>query len=306
MTYYKHYCIVRWLNSHQIDPIEWNRVVNTNPAFRHYYQFEYLNLCGKDWGALVWPEYEIVWPLCIKKFPLAQVYQPLTAQQLGPLFSTQYNGDEINRAIDWMLKRFWRIDVKFNSDYTSQIQITGQQRQNIELDLNAAYIDLSGKYNRNALSNLKKSKACGIDIRCTNEFYEDAIEAFRIGKGKALSGLSDAFYKEIRSVFTDYLTNGKAETWVAFLDDKAIAYVMLVKTTNRLLNLFTATKPEARSTGSMHALFDSIIKEYSGKNIVLDFEGSEDENLAFFYGSFGGVSRIYLHYHSGWRIPYLS
>ena len=43
----------------------------------------------------------------------------------------------------------------------------------------------------------------------------------------------------------------------------------------------------------MHAILRMIIEKYSNKKLILDFEGSNDENLAFFYKSFGGEEHFY-------------
>ena len=44
----------------------------------------------------------------------------------------------------------------------------------------------------------------------------------------------------------------------------------------------------------MSFLIDSFIKNHSGENKVLDFEGSMDNNLARFYKSFGSEEIVYL------------
>jgi hypothetical protein len=45
--------------------------------------------------------------------------------------------------------------------------------------------------------------------------------------------------------------------------------------------------------GASHALIDSFIKDHAGKNLVLDFEGSDIRNLALFYSSFGAIDEKY-------------
>ena len=45
--------------------------------------------------------------------------------------------------------------------------------------------------------------------------------------------------------------------------------------------------------GASHALIDSFIRDQAGKELVLDFEGSDLRNLAFFYSSFGAKEEKY-------------
>ena len=54
----------------------------------------------------------------------------------------------------------------------------------------------------------------------------------------------------------------------------------------------------------MFLLLDSFIKENSQKNITLDFEGSNDENLARFYKGFGSKECVYLQLRRN-RLPFL-
>ena len=45
--------------------------------------------------------------------------------------------------------------------------------------------------------------------------------------------------------------------------------------------------------GASHALIDAFIKDHAGQNLILDFEGSDFRNLAFFYSRFGAKVEIY-------------
>ncbi len=45
--------------------------------------------------------------------------------------------------------------------------------------------------------------------------------------------------------------------------------------------------------GASHALIDAFIKDHAGSNLLLDFEGSDIRNLAFFYSSFGATDEKY-------------
>jgi hypothetical protein len=51
--------------------------------------------------------------------------------------------------------------------------------------------------------------------------------------------------------------------------------------------------PGGKAIGASHALIDAFIKDHAGKKMLLDFEGSDIPNLAFFYSSFGAVEEEY-------------
>jgi hypothetical protein len=52
--------------------------------------------------------------------------------------------------------------------------------------------------------------------------------------------------------------------------------------------------PNGRTVGASHALIDAFIKDHAGRNLLLDFEGSDIRNLAFFYSSFGATDEKYV------------
>jgi hypothetical protein len=45
--------------------------------------------------------------------------------------------------------------------------------------------------------------------------------------------------------------------------------------------------------GASHLLIDAFIKDHAGRQEILDFEGSDLRNLAFFYSSFGSTQERY-------------
>ena len=62
---------------------------------------------------------------------------------------------------------------------------------------------------------------------------------------------------------------------------------------NRAYYILVGNHPNGRTLGASHALIDSFIRDHSGRDLILDFEGSDIRNLAFFYSSFGAVEEKY-------------
>jgi hypothetical protein len=61
----------------------------------------------------------------------------------------------------------------------------------------------------------------------------------------------------------------------------------------RAYYILVGNHPDAKNAGASHALIDAIIKDHAGKNLILDFEGSDIPGLALFYKSFGAVEEKY-------------
>ncbi|HEY1022037.1 MAG TPA: hypothetical protein VGE06_06975, partial [Flavisolibacter sp.] len=62
---------------------------------------------------------------------------------------------------------------------------------------------------------------------------------------------------------------------------------------NRAYYILVGNHPNGRTLGASHALIDAFIRDHAGQNLLLDFEGSDIRNLAFFYSSFGAREERY-------------
>lgn len=282
----------RLLNRAQIEDEKWNRAVLSDPNFRHYPLTYYLDHAAPEWVGLVGGEYAWVWPLPVKRFPVSRVVQPLLTQQLGPYGATLEEG-EMLAVWDWIIKSYRQVRVKFNDRY-QRLDFSTEQHTNIELSLNESIETLRAKYNRSVQSNLNKAQKFQVKVAQDTAFSDWAIRTFKQGRGKGIQELDGAFFRSVKDIYCAFETLGQAHTYSANFDGKCCAQVMLLASNSRLLLFFSASNKAARSVGAMHAVLDAIIEEYCGSDWVLDFEGSDNEQLAFFYRSFGGSEKIYL------------
>lgn len=285
---------IELLDRAEIDEDRWNAVVKNSPYFRHYALTYFMDATASRWKGLIGGDYEWVWPVAVKTFPVPQVYQPLLAQQLGPFGAAIVRAEELTAAYKVLLRRFWRVSVKF-SDVYSALPWKASQHLNIELDLNDSPALITKNYKRTAVSNIRKAERVGLKVEQNTGDAARLIEMFRADKGKAIGVLDKKFYVHVGAIYEAFAMRQEAETWAVYLNGELLAGVLLLKTGKRLLNFFTASSPQGREFGAMHALFHTIITRYAGEAGVLDFEGSNDPNLAFFYSSFGGSEKVYLH-----------
>ncbi len=73
-----------------------------------------------------------------------------------------------------------------------------------------------------------------------------------------------------------------------------LAGLVLLTSKQRSIFLFSGNSAEGRTTGAMHGLINAAIEQQVGSCDCFDFEGSNNANLARFYGSFGAKDSIYL------------
>lgn len=282
------------VSRNQIDAEKWDHVVRLSAGFRHYYLSCFLDASSPNWHAIIEGDYKFIWPLPIKSFPLKRVFQPLLAQQLGPVVNEHFSIEKLKDAMALIESNFWSFNIKFN-DMIKEVSFGSVSKHyNVDLQIPDDVDTLRKGYNRNVISNLKKSEKSGLKIlRCDNE-SKFVVDTFRASPRSEIKELNNAFYNDVHSIYSAFLRKGEGECYVAELNGRRVAGLMLLKTHNRLLNFFTSISFEARSCGAMHALVDHVLAQNTGKNMVMDFEGSDDGNLRFFYQSFGGSERVYL------------
>jgi hypothetical protein len=62
----------------------------------------------------------------------------------------------------------------------------------------------------------------------------------------------------------------------------------------RAYYILVGNHPDGKTIGASHALINGFIQDYAGQDMVLDFEGSNINSLAFFYSSFGAIEEKYV------------
>ncbi|HTS44639.1 MAG TPA: GNAT family N-acetyltransferase [Puia sp.] len=282
---------IRYLKRENIDTNRWDRcIVEATNGLIYAHSF-YLDHMARHWDALVLNDYEAVMPLTWnKKLGIKYVYQPPFSQQLG-IFS--------NRKIDELLmssfigitqEKFRFAEIFFNAK--NQF-IRFEQKSNYILDLKDNYESVSAFYKKDMLKNLKHSKKYDL-LYSISDAFEEAVRLFIKQYRKRIPhvGADDycrfmelcriAFEKKMLLVRkTTTSSNELLSIAIFFIDNK------------RLYNVMSTTLPKGRDIGANHFLYDELIREFSGKNIILDFEGSEIPGIASFYQKFGALNEPY-------------
>jgi hypothetical protein len=71
---------------------------------------------------------------------------------------------------------------------------------------------------------------------------------------------------------------------------------------SRIIYILGGASDKGRELRSMYSLFDTLIKEYAEKDMLLDFEGSEIPGIARFFKGFGAHKQPYFKLHIN-RLP---
>ncbi|MFZ9956390.1 MAG: GNAT family N-acetyltransferase [Flavobacteriales bacterium] len=276
---------IKYLKNSEIDRSKWDACINASLQQLPYGYSWYLDAAADHWDAIVLGDYAAVFPLPLKKkWGVRYVYPPFFIQQLG-LFSSQ-KLELTDAVLNEATKHFKFIELYLNFD--NQCSLSVVPRNNFELNL----IDLQQTYSENTRRNIKKAEGLQLKIQKASS-AKNIIELFRKGRGAQVKTLDNSDYKRFEKIVYACEKRSAIEHYEVHTAQGCCAGACLLKTEGRVVFIFSGNSDEGKKSGAMHYLIDSMINEYAGKPMIFDFEGSNDENLARFYQSFGAKNTPY-------------
>lgn len=290
--------MIRYFKHSEIDKDKWDKCIDGAFNGMIYANSWYLDLVNENWEALVENDYERVLPLTNRqKFGISYLFQPPFTQQLGVFSQTILTEKIVDNFLDAIPSKYKFIEINFNTlNKISKNKKYTTAWLNHELDLISSYDQIFASYSKNVKRNIKKAEKTKIFIQ-KNVNPESIINLFRKNKGKYLTNIKDEDYILLKRLIHLLIYKRKASVMGAYTEKNELcAGVFFVFSKNKTIFFFSATDETAKKTGAMPFLIDSFIRENSHSHLTLDFEGSNDPDLARFYKSFGAKEIHYLHY----------
>jgi hypothetical protein len=288
--------MIKYLKHNQIDKTKWDKAL-VNAPFPYLCSW-YLDIVSPKWDALVLGNYDIIMPLPLKKkLTIKYLAQPYFTQQLGIYSQNNISVDIIESFLNECKKHFNYIEISLNETNTDYIIKEKTHKQiNVVLPLAKEYEELSKNFAKNTQRQVKKAANLNLLVQDTDKFKE-VINLFINNRGKTLSNLKKRHYELFEKLINQCKKFAKVETKITVdSSGNILSGIILLFWNNRIINLFSASGEEGKNCGAMHFLFAEIIKKYSSSEYVLDFEGSNNVNLARFYKSFGSKEIVYLRF----------
>lgn len=289
--------MIRHLRNSEIDKTRWDSCLDQSVNRMVYGYSWYLDVAAPGWDALVEDDYTAVFPLVHRrKFGISYLFQPYFTQQLG-LFSSKLTGPgQVNAFLSAIPARYRFAEIHLNSmNRPDPGGFELEPRLNHELDLIGSYESLREGFSDNARRNLKKAAAGSLVLRKDVE-PDELVTLFRDNFGRKEGKLKFSHYDTLRKLLeTCMAKTGSRITGVTGSDGKLCAAVFFLVHRDRAIYHLAASSQVARENGAMYYLADQFIREHAGTVMTLDFEGSNDENVARFYKGFGAQpTRYYL------------
>jgi hypothetical protein len=288
--------VIKYLSHTEIDKQKWDSCIQRSVNGIIYAYSWYLDIVSPRWEGLVEEDYQSVMPLaCRKKFGIHYLYPPFFTQQLGVFSVNKFTEEKIKEFINAIPPRFSYFEINLNTlNKFSSMDMIIHPNLTHELDLIESYQHMFDSYSENLRRNLKRASNADlvIDKHANPQLI---INLFRHNKGKQYSHIRPRDYDTLEELIETCMQKGRAQVWGVLTKERRLcAGAFFVESNGKVIFLFSGANQVALTNGAMPFLIDRFIEENAHRNLILDFEGSNDHNLARFYKSFGSKECVYL------------
>jgi hypothetical protein len=288
--------MIKFIQHKDVDTDKWDECIKKSVNSLPYAFSWYLDIVVEHWDALVLNDYEAVFPLPSKqKFRIKYSYTPFWVQQLG-LFSKTCTGlERINDFVKAIPSEYRFVELNMNHNtYVNEFEsFQLKENNNFLLMLNNPYSEQKLLYSKNLKRNLKKASLSKMQL-FKNDAPKALIQLFRADRGQSIKHFSELDYRNLESIMHVAIHKHCGQVWMAYDEgNRPLAGMFLLFGPKRIILLFTGNSKEGKESAAMPFLIDTFVKESANSSLIFDFEGSNDENLARFYKSFGAVNHSY-------------
>lgn len=290
--------MLQLLQHHQIQKDKWDALIKHSQTPLIYGLSWYLDIVAPGWCAIVNEDYSIGFPVYLKKkMFIPYAIQPIWTQRLG-FFSTHSITDEVMKQTFSILQKnalWWsfRMNANFNlSLLNKNVQIS--QHHNYELSLKKPFDELWHQFSQNLKRNLKKSFHMQQNIT-QSEQVDRIIHIFQQHRGKQITGLHHQAYETLRMLIQEARRRNMAIIYTMHDNTGVlIAGAIFLVFHNRAILCFSGVDTLAKKFYPLHNLIVHFIRNHHNEYSILDFEGSDNPNLARFYSQFGAINVPYI------------
>ena len=225
------------------------------------------------------------------KYGLKYSLQPYFCQQISIYSIDKINDLSIKKFLKKIPKSIFFTDINFAFQPDSKLIL----KQNFILNLNQEYYKLYKNFRKDRRKSIRKATEANLSYQDFNnkialiELYKNVFDFLKTPK---------KYFDKIDALIEYCLNNNLGFTRNIFHEEKIVCIGFFLKYNGRIYYLFGASSKEGKKYGATTFLLDSVIKEYSKTENILDFEGSTIPSIASFYKSFGSELTHYYNYKS--------
>ncbi len=284
---------IHYLRRREIDAVKWDACIGAAANGLIYGRSFYLDhMTAGQWDALVLDDYQAVMPLTWKKkWGIAYLYQPPFTQQLGIFPSSPPALTETFLVHLDKHFRFAEIFLNYQNALPSL-----QTRSNFILDLDNPYGQLSGQYKKDLVRKLRLAERQPMRYSADMDL-QNALRLHKKNYGERIPHVKIEHYARFERLCLYLLQHGQLLLRsVTGQEGQLLAIALLPREKGRMYLLQSTTLPAGRDGAANHFLLDQLIREFAGRPMILDLEGSTLPGIAHFYMNFGSRDQPYFFY----------
>jgi hypothetical protein len=287
---------IKYLKNCDINKVLWDECIDKSLRPIVYAYSWYLDCMTENWDGLVLGDYEAVMPLPWKsKFGFKYIYRAPMIQRLGVFSTIQIKDIDVlffNSIPFHFIKVAYFLfdDLKLLSSSINAIPF-----QNFVIHLVQPYDKIFANYSDSLKTNINFcKKKQGRIVKVNVEGIEKVLELYRSAYGKFYSDFNTKIYERIKLLMKTSFDRGLGCIYSVVLPDEEIgAMYFVINDGRRVYYLIGAPSELGKKNKCIPFLINEIIKEYAGKNLLFDFEGSQIPSVAKFYQKFSPVIEYY-------------
>ncbi len=280
---------ISYIKHADIDKKKWDKCIADSPNELIYAYSYYLDIMSKNWDALILNDYEAVMPLTWnKKFGISYLRQPAFTQQLG-IFGNMIFDEKITELfISKALEIFPFAEINLN--YANEYQNGKTKKSNLILHLNRSFDEIEKGFRKDFVNKIKNHNSL---IYQSSAEIEKAIQIFKENYDDKIRISSNAYQDWLELCILLKTKEQLLVRKVNSVDGELLSIALLLKDERRIYYVMSSTLPAGRKQQSNYFLLYHIIKEFAGKDLIFDFEGSEIPSIKSFFSKFGTVEQPY-------------
>lgn len=293
---------IQYLDSHDLDKEKWDQCLKQSSNGLIYGSGIYLDTMAENWSAIVVDDYQAIMPLPWRKKMFIPYYYRVPFLPQSGIFGTIEPAlfREMTRTIFRKIK-FGDIFLNYgNADYAKYL--SARPLVNKVLNLRENYSNIAGRYHSAFLKSLKKAGRFN-HMYVEGQDFQHVVALFKKHYGSGIASLNAKDYDKFSGLCLQLHQDNKAIIRKAMdANGRLLAAVLMLKDEHRLYNMMNIVQRDGRSGAANHFLYDQVIREFSGHDLVLDMEGSNLPGIREFYRYTGAENQPYFFYT---RIPFV-
>ena len=288
---------IKYIKGPAIDKLKWDNCIKRSVNGLIYAESAYLDHLAANWDALVLNDYEAVMPLTWKrKWSIQYLYQPPFMQQGGVFSQKKLTAKTIRAFIEAASQqfKFAEFTINYLNELTPEKGLQVKLRNNFILPLGSGYKNISQRYNTYIRQRLARLQKFSLQYKRSADI-PGAVKLYKKLYGERMNSVTNKDYQQFEKLCKTLSAGNRVIVRHVYNNDgnELLAVILLLKDDKRIYNIISCILPKGKKLLANYFLYDEVIKEFSGENIILDFEGSDIPGVSYFYNKFSETNQQY-------------